>query len=76
MRLAQAMGPGTKRWIKYMVAIVVGNAIYFVLEPHLPPAAQHHPYHADMGLFVDLWFCVAIYGLIELLTLLGKRLRR
>ena len=65
--------PRAKRWIKYLVAIVIGNLIYFVLTPHLPPAARHHPYHADVGLFVDLWFCVAAYGLIELLLFLARR---
>jgi hypothetical protein len=64
-----------KRWIKYLIAIVLGNAIYFVFAPHLPPAAQHRPYRADIGLFVDLWFCVAVYGLIELLVYLSHRRR-
>lgn len=70
------MTTSTKRWIKYLVAIVVGNFIYFCLESRFPPAAQHRPYHADIGLFVDLWFCVAVYGLIELLSFLAQRLRR
>jgi hypothetical protein len=70
-----ALTPNTKRWIKYLVAIVIGNAIYFVLEPHLPPAALHRPYHVDLGLFVDLWFCVAVYGLIELLVFVRQNRR-
>ena len=76
IRLADAMDPGAKRWIKYLIAIVVGNVVYFLLAPHLPPAAQHRPYRADIGLFVDLWFCVAVYGLIELLVFLARRYRR
>ena len=64
------------RWIKYLIAIVIGNGVYFSLESHLPPIAQHHPYHTDLGLFVDLWFCVAVYGLIETLILLKDRIRR
>jgi hypothetical protein len=70
------MSSGTKRWFKYLIAIVLGNAVYFLLEPVLPPAAQHHPYHADLGLFVDLWFCVAIYGVIELLLFLRQHTKR
>jgi hypothetical protein len=70
------MSSGTKRWIKYLIAIVLGNAVYFLLAPVLPLAAQHHPYHADLGLFVALWFCVAIYGVIELLLFLLQRTRR
>jgi len=69
------MSPRTKRWIKYLIAIVVGNAIYFSLEPHLPPVIQHRPYHADLGMFVDLWFCVLVYGLLELLTFFTTRAR-
>lgn len=65
--------PRAKRLIKYLVAIVLGNLIYFGLAPQLPPAARHHPYHADIGLFVDLWFCVAVYGLVELLLFLVRR---
>lgn len=67
------MSPRAKRWIKYLIAIVVGNVIYFSVEPHLPPVIQHRPYHADLGMFVDLWVCVVIYGLIELLASLVKR---
>ena len=70
------MSPRTKRWIKYLIAIVVGNGVYFSLQSSFPPAAQHHPYHADLGMFVDLWFCVAVYGLIEMLILLAQRIRR
>ena len=70
------MSSGTKRWIKYLIAIVLGNAVYFLFVPVLPPGARHHPYHADLGLFVDLWFCVAIYGVIELLLFLLQRARR
>ncbi|HKT10841.1 MAG TPA: hypothetical protein VJW77_03340 [Terriglobia bacterium] len=62
--------------IKYLVAIVLGNLIYFALSPHLPAAARHQPYRADIGLFVDLWFCVAVYGLIELLVFLKRRSNR
>src|SRR5690348_18022094 len=65
--------PTAKRWIKYLIAIVAGNLIYLFTAPHLPPAARHHPYRADIGLFVDLWFCVAVYGLIELLVFLARR---
>lgn len=69
------MSSRSKRWIKYLIAVVVGNVVYFSFESHLPPAAQHQPYHADLGMFVDLWFCVVAYGLLELLISLAKRFR-
>ncbi|MEJ2008467.1 MAG: hypothetical protein P8Z30_09995 [Acidobacteriota bacterium] len=70
------MSPKAKRWIKYLIAIVVGNVIYFSLQPHFPPVIQHRPYHADLGMFVDLWFCVLVYGLLEFLTFVATRIRR
>jgi len=70
------MSARTKRWIKYLIAIVIGNALYFSLQAYFPPVVQHHPYHADLGMFVDLWFCVAVYGLIDLLIFLADRIRR
>jgi len=58
--------------IKYLAAILLGNALYFALSPHLPPAAQHHSFTVDLGTVVDFWFCLLFYGLIEL----GAFLRR
>ena len=41
--------------------------------PYLPAAGQHRPNHLDWGLAVDFWVCVAIYGLIDLISRkLGK----
>jgi len=56
------------KWIKYVVSVVGGNAIYFALAPHLPPAAQHHSATVDLGTAVDFWFCLLVYGLLELAT--------
>jgi len=54
------------KWIRYLVAILLGNALYFALSPHLPPAAQHHSATIDLGTLVDFWFCLLVYGLLEL----------
>jgi len=57
-----------RRLLKQLIAIVVGNLLYFfVLMPHLPPAGRHHPDRIDLGLLVDFWVCVVLYGLIVLL---------
>jgi len=56
------------RWLKYLIAIIVGNVVYFGVEPYLPPAAQHHTFRPDLGTLVDLWFCIAVYGLLELVV--------
>jgi hypothetical protein len=57
------------RLLKQFAAIVVGNLLYFfLLMPHLPPAARHSPDRLDLGLLLDFWVCLVIYGIIELLT--------
>jgi hypothetical protein len=50
-----------------LIAVVVGNAIYFGIEGFLPPKAQHNPYRIDWGLAVDFWICVVCYGIIRLI---------
>ena len=57
-----------RRLLKQFVAVLVGNLLYFfVLMPHLPPAGRHQPDRLDLGLIVDFWVCVVIYGLVELI---------
>ncbi len=61
------------RLLKQFVAVVLGCLLYFfVLVPHLPPAARHQPFRLDWGLLVITWICLVIYGLIEF----GLRRRR
>jgi hypothetical protein len=62
-------------WIKYLVAIVLGQALYFAVAPHLPRAAQHERFQFDLGTVVDFWFCLFFYGLIELFVFLRRRAR-
>lgn len=52
-------------FIQALLAIVLGNIVYFLLSPSLPPAARHHPPHEDLGLLIDFWFCLVAYGLIR-----------
>ena len=57
-----------RRLLKQFVAVLVGNLLYFfVLMPHLPPAGRHQPGRLDLGLIVDFWVCVVVYGLVELI---------
>ena len=48
-----------------LVAIVLGNVVYFLLLPSLPPAARHRPFQLDLGMVLDFWFCLVAYGLIR-----------
>jgi len=57
-----------RRLVKQLIAVVVGNLLYFfILMPHLPPAGRHRPDKLDLGLLVDFWVCVVLYGTIELI---------
>jgi hypothetical protein len=61
--------------VRSAVAVLVGNFIYFrLLSPFLPPAARHTPFRFDLGLLLDAWICLVLYGLLELIW--RARIRR
>jgi ABC-type uncharacterized transport system permease subunit len=61
------LGATPRRWLEYLVAVVLGNAIYyFSLFRHLPISLQHQGFQMDAGVLVDFVVCVAVYGLIRL----------
>jgi hypothetical protein len=55
-----------RNFVQGLIAVLAGNAVYFLLMPHLPPAAQHRVFHEDLGLIVDFWFCLVALGVIKL----------
>lgn len=67
------MRPVTRKWIKCLVAVLLGNALYFALYPHLPLTARHRSGRLDLGTVVDFWFCLLVYGLLELGAFLESR---
>ena len=52
-------------FVQSLLAVLLGNAAYYVLMPSLPPAARHKLFQIDLGLLVDFWFCVVAFGLIR-----------
>ena len=69
----QFLGATLRRWLEYLAAILLGNAIYyFSLLPHLPEALRHEGFAIDWGVLVDFAVCVAVFGLIRL----GARLQQ
>jgi len=52
-------------FLQALLAIILGNVVYFALVRFLPPAAQHHRFQVDLGTAVDFFFCVVAYGLIR-----------
>jgi hypothetical protein len=63
----QFLGATRRRWLEYLIAILLGNLIYyFSLVPYLPQALRHEGFQMDWGVAVDFLVCVAVYGLIRL----------
>ena len=56
-----------KNFLDALLAVLAGNAIYFLLMPHLPAAAQHRLFREDWGLLVDFCICAAIFAAVKLL---------
>ncbi|MGC1450265.1 MAG: hypothetical protein WA830_09530 [Candidatus Sulfotelmatobacter sp.] len=52
-------------FLQALLAILLGNVVYFALAPSLPPVARHRPFRLDLGTLVDFWFCLVAYGLIR-----------
>ena len=52
-------------FLQALLAIILGNVVYFVLIPSLPPVARHRPFHLDLGMVLDFWFCLVAYGIIR-----------
>jgi hypothetical protein len=50
--------------LQALFAVILGNVAYFLLAPSLP-LPRHRPFHTDIGLLVDFFFCVVAYGLIR-----------
>ena len=52
-------------FLQALIAIILGNLVYFALLPSLPPVARHRPSQIDLGMVLDFWFCLVAYGLIR-----------
>jgi zinc transporter ZupT len=50
-----------------LLAVLAGNAIYFVLMPHLPRAIRHTLFKEDWGLLVDFAICAVIFVTVKIL---------
>lgn len=67
VRTRQFLGATPRRWLEYLAAILIGNAIYyFSLAPHLPEPLRHQGFQMDWGSALDFAGCVGVYGLIRM----------
>jgi len=67
------MSKQVTNFIHALVAVLAGNAAYFLLVRYLPPSARHVPFRIDLGMVVDFWFCLVVFGMIK--TIAGRRRR-
>jgi hypothetical protein len=51
-----------------LIAVLAGNAIYFLLMPDLPSPARHVPFHTDLGLALDAGFCLVVFAVVKFVS--------
>ena len=54
-----------RNWMKMLLAILVGNVIYFAVQTVLPEELTHELYKVDSGLILDFGLCLVIYLLLR-----------
>jgi putative flippase GtrA len=54
-----------KRYGKALLAVLLGNIIYFAILPKLPLAARHVPFRIDLGLLVDSCICIVAFLVVN-----------
>ena len=55
-----------RAWAKALLAVLLGNLVYFTLMPKLPRSARHVPFRLDLGLLVDCCLCTVAFLLVNL----------
>jgi hypothetical protein len=54
-----------KNFLDALVAVLSGNAIYYLLMPHLPAAVRHGLFKEDWGLLFDFAVCCMIFAVVK-----------
>jgi len=54
-----------KNFLDALVSVLTGNAMYFLLMPHLPAVARHTLFKEDWGLLVDFAICTVIFAAVR-----------
>lgn len=52
-------------WMQMLLAVLLGNLIYFAAAPLLPDSLRHDLYKVDAGLVLDFAICVGLYLLLR-----------
>ena len=64
------MSKSVVNFLLALVAVLAGNVLYFLVERYLPAQAHHSPFRLDLGMLVDFWFCLVVFGIIK--TVAGR----
>jgi hypothetical protein len=51
-----------QNFVDALTAVLGGNAIYYLLMPHLPRVARHSLFKEDWGLLLDFVICTVIFA--------------
>jgi hypothetical protein len=54
-----------RNFLDALVAVLAGNAIYYLLMPRLPSIARHRLFQEDWGLLVDFAICTAVFVAVK-----------
>ena len=54
-----------RNFLDALLAVLAGNAIYYLSMPHLPAVARHRLFREDFGLVVDFAICGAIFAVVK-----------
>ena len=54
-----------QNFLDALLAVLAGNAIYYLLMPHLPAVARHRLFQEDWGLVVDFVICTMIFATVK-----------
>ena len=65
------MSKSTANFVHALIAVLGGNAVYFLLQRYLPVRARHVPFQIDLGMVVDFWFCLVVFGIVKMVA--GRR---
>jgi hypothetical protein len=61
----QTKGKTAQNFLDALMAVLSGNAIYYLLMPHLPAVARHTLFKEDGGLLVDFAICTVIFAAVK-----------
>lgn len=54
-----------RNFLDALLAVLAGNAIYFLLMPHLSRVARHALFKEDLGLLLNFVICAAIFVAVK-----------